>query len=183
MNKLLTLFAAMLVALTAVASTAEAGHHGRGLFKVMKVMRHLAHRHHHHHHHRPDIFVRRVHRPVVVVHEAAPRRIVRRVVTQPTYVQPEPQVEAETEVPQDVVEENSSIVTTDDVAEAKPAKARKVASQTKTNDVDADETPARTAYKGEDASSGPKRNVAAAGELGCKSFFPAVNMTLSVPCE
>ena len=29
----------------------------------------------------------------------------------------------------------------------------------------------------------PRRKVAAAGELGCKSFFPSAGVTLSVPCD
>lgn len=173
MNKLLALLVAVVFALAALPSDAEA-RHGHGFFRVM---RRLAFHHHHHHH--PHFFPR-FRRRVVVVHEAPQPRVIERVVTRPAVVEPEPEAEPEVETA-NVVRENSSIATSDDTAEAEPeAKpVRKVAkAKVKTQETaDSDDneevgTPVKS-----------KRKVAAAGELGCKSFFPSVGMTLSVPCD
>lgn len=144
MNKLLALIAATLVALTAIASTAEAGHHGHGFFRIM---RHMAFHHHHHEH--PHFFARRSPRRVIVVEREAPaRRIIKRVATEQAVAEPE----AEVEQASDVVSENSSIATAENVADAS-------------------------------SDEKPVRKVAASNDLGCKSFFPSVGMTVSVPCE
>lgn len=162
MKKLLALLAAILLALAAIPTDAEA-RHGRGLLRAMG---HLAfHRHHHHHFDRPH------RRRVVVVREVVRQPVVvRRVVTAPAVVEPEPEAE-----PVDVVSENSSIATSDDVAEAEPeAKPVRKVAKAKVKKTEDDE---------EDEEEKPRRKVAAAGELGCKSFFPSAGVTLSVPCE
>lgn len=167
-------FALILAALTAgsllVPTEAEAGP-GR---RLLRFMAHAAFHHHHHHHHDRPVFVRRYSRPVVVVRDTP--RVITRTVTRPVYVEKpaEPAVE-ETDADEvaAVESENSSIATDDDVAEAKPEKKRasKVAKKSKPADDEDDEEEAKPAKK------------VASSDLGCKSFFPAVGMTVSVPCE
>ena len=66
--------------------------------------------------------------------------------------------------------ENSSITTDKQVAKVETPKVEKVA-----------EKPAEKPAKKSDKKA--EKKVASAGELGCKSFFPSVGMTLSVPCD
>jgi hypothetical protein len=136
MTKLLTAIAATLLALSTLATGAEAGCHHGG-FGFFRAVRHIAF-------HSPRHTARRV----VVVQRQAPVRVVERVVVQKEAAKPA-QV---TEEVAEVESENSSITASDEVADVKPPK--------KAN-----------------------QKVAAAGDLGCKSFFASVGMTLSVPCN
>jgi hypothetical protein len=161
MNKLLTVIAATLLAVTAIVSGAEAGFNvrikapadfsevhkagcgGGGASRSYRRARYQS------------------------VRRSKPRvEVASRTVSKPAVV-----AKAETEAPvaaepiedtADVAQiENSSITTEEKVAEVKPKTEKKVA-----------EKPAKKA----------EQKVATAGDLGCKTFFASVGMTLSVPC-
>jgi hypothetical protein len=163
MNKLLTVIAATLLAVTAIASGAEAGFNvrikapadfsevhkagcggGGGASRVYRRARYQS------------------------VRRSKPRaEVASRTVSKPAVV-----AKAETEAPvaaepieetADVAQiENSSITTEEKVAEVKKPKTEKKVA----------EKPAKKA----------EQKVATAGDLGCKTFFASVGMTLSVPC-
>jgi len=162
MNKLLTVIAATLLAVTAIASGAEAGFNvrikapadfsevhkagcggGGGASRVYRRARYQS------------------------VRRSKPRaEVASRTVSKPAVV-----AKAETEAPAaepieetaDVAQiENSSITTEEKVAEVKKPKTEKKVA----------EKPAKKA----------EQKVATAGDLGCKTFLASVGMTLSVPC-
>ena len=163
MNKLLTVIAATLLAVTAIASGAEAGFNvrikapadfsevhkagcggGGGASRVYRRARYQS------------------------VRRSKPRaEVASRTNSKPAVV-----AKAETEAPAavpieetaDVAQiENSSITTEEKVAEVKKPKTEKKVA----------EKPAKKA----------EQKVATAGDLGCKTFFASVGMTLSVPCD
>ena len=164
MNKLLTVIAATLLAVTAIASGAEAGFNvrikapagfsevhkagcggGGGASRAYRRARYQS------------------------VRRSKPRvEVASRTVSKPAVV-----AKAETEAPvaaepiedtTDVAQiENSSITTEEKTAEVKKPKTEKKVA----------EKPAKKA----------EQKVATAGDLGCKTFFASVGMTLSVPCD
>lgn len=162
MNKLLAVIAATLLAVTAIASGAEAGFNLRikapaGFSEMHKAGCGGSH---------VRAFRQRAVRQSV--RRSKPRvEVASRTVSKPAVV-----AKAETKAPvavepietEDVAQiEHSSITTEQKVAETKtPKTVEKVA-----------EKPAKKA----------EQKVAAAGELGCKTFFASVGMTLSVPCD
>jgi len=164
MNKLLTVIAATLLAVTAVASGAEAGFNVRikapvGFSEVHKAGC------------GGGGGVSRSYRRAAAqsVRRSKPRvQVASRTVSKPAVV-----AKAETEAPataepieetENVAQiENSSITSEKEVAEIKTPKTEKKVA----------EKPAKKA----------EQKVATAGDLGCKTFFASVGMTLSVPCE
>jgi hypothetical protein len=70
--------------------------------------------------------------------------------------------------------ENSSITTDEKVAEIDTPKTEKKVAEIK--------TPKAEKKVAEKPAKKAEQKVAAAGELGCKTFFATVGMTLSVPC-
>ncbi len=162
MNKLLAVIAATLLAVTAIASGAEAGFNLRikapaGFSEMHKAGCGGSH---------VRAFRQRAVRQSV--RRSKPRvEVASRPASKPAVV-----AKAETKAPADVetIEtedvaqiENSSITTEQKVAEIKtPKTVEKVA-----------EKPGKKV----------EQKVAAAGELGCKTFFASVGMTLSVPCD
>jgi hypothetical protein len=161
MNKSLIAIASATIALaTCATSSAEAGffhHHGGFLGHVLL--------HSFHHCHRPQYIVRT---PVERVYVSRPARQV--VVTQDEAPAQQQQATAHNE--------NSSIaVASADVAEneATDSVEKIIVKTDKTAKATA--KPAKVAEADvETGSTTPKR-------LDCKQFFPAVGMTLSVPCE
>jgi hypothetical protein len=164
MNKLLTVIAATLLAVTAIASGAEAGFNVRikspaGFSEVHKAgcgggggasrsYRRAAYQ-----------SVRRskarVHVATRTVSKAA---VVAKAETEaPAVAEPIEEAENIAQI------ENSSITTEKKVAEIKTPKTEKKVA----------EKPAKKA----------EQKVATAGDLGCKTFFASVGMTLSVPCD
>ena len=162
MNKLLAAIAATLLAVTAIASGAEAGFNVRinapaGFSEVHKAGC------------GGGGGISRSYRRAASqsVRRSKPRvQVASRTVAKPAVV-----AKAETEAPAaepieetaDVAQiENSSITTEEKVAEVKKPKTEKKVA----------EKPAKKA----------EQKVATAGDLGCKTFFASVGMTLSVPC-
>jgi hypothetical protein len=163
MNKLLAAIAATLLAVTAIASGAEAGFNVRinapaGFSEVHKAGC------------GGGGGISRSYRRAASqsVRRSKPRvQVASRTVSKPAVV-----AKAETEAPAtaEPIEEaakvakieNSSITTEEKVAEIKTPKIEKKVA----------EKPAKKA----------EQKVAAAGDLGCKTFFATVGMTLSVPC-
>jgi hypothetical protein len=162
MNKSLIAIASATIALaTCATSSAEAGffhHHGGGFLGHVLL-------HSFHHCHRPQYIVRT---PVERVYVSRPARQV--VVTQDETPAQQQQATAHNE--------NSSIaVASADVAEneATDSVEKIIVKTDKTAKATA--KPAKVAEADvETGSTTPKR-------LDCKQFFPAVGMTLSVPCE
>jgi hypothetical protein len=98
-------------------------------------------------------------RRVIIVQRRAPVREVERVVVQKEVTKPTPVTEEVAEVES----ENSSITASEEVAEVSTERVEEKLADKSTT-------------KG-------NQKVAAAGGLGCKSFFASVGMTLSVPCD
>jgi len=163
MNKLLTVIAATLLAVTAIASGAEAGFNVRinaptGFSEVHKAgcggggasraNRRAAYQSVRRSKPRVQVASRTVSKPAVVAKAETEA---------PATAEPIEEAESIAQI------ENSSITTEKKVAEIqKPKTEKKVA-----------EKPAKKA----------EQKVAAAGDLGCKTFFASVGMTLSVPCD
>lgn len=163
MNKLLTVIAATLLAVTAIASGAEAGFNVRikapaGFSELHKAgcgggggasrsYRRAAYQSVRRSKARVQVASRTVSKPAVVA----------KAETEAPAAEPIEEAENIAQI------ENSSITTEKKVAEIKTPKTEKKLA----------EKPAKKA----------EQKVATAGDLGCKTFFASVGMTLSVPCD
>jgi outer membrane biosynthesis protein TonB len=175
MNKQLTVIAATLLAVTAIASGAEAGFNVRikapaGFSEVHKAgcgggggassYRRAASQSVRRSKPRVQVASRTVSKPAVVAKAETEA---------PAAAEPAEEPEKVAKI------ENSSVTTEEEVAETDTPKTEKKVAEIK--------KPKAEKKIAEKSTKKAEQKVAAAGELGCKTFFASVGMTLSVPCD